>query len=253
MEQEALALKETLTKILDLAEELKKGTIDSLLRKSDLEVGLESLLGAMAPPPPRRTPPPPPASLPTLTVNGHFMRAFLDAETPCCALGMVEVEGEPCGLVALRPDRPIPPSVTDRGFRFGHQVMGGPDYEVVHFAFEFYGFGTYHALVNPANPVAMTVINQMLETGDYFFFALDSDQSLTAFRSEIGQEGLVYLEAYLPRLQQSRTTEAQYQQAVKRFAKQPECTGKMLHWVAHETEVYLDLTSNRFDITPRTS
>lgn len=251
MEREVVTLKETLTEILDLAQEFKGGTIDTILGKSDMEMGLEFLLGAM-PPPPRR-PPPPPASLPTLTVNGHFMHAFLDAQTPCCALSMVEVEGEPCGLVALRPDRPIPPHVTDLGFRFGHQVMGGADYEVVHFGFEFYGFGTYHALVNPANPLVMKVIDRMLDTGDYFFFALDSDQSLTAFRSEIGEQSLIYLKAFQARLQKSQTTEEQYRNAVRLFSKQPDPPGTMLHWVAHETEAYLDLTSNRFDITPRTS
>jgi hypothetical protein len=38
-------------------------------------------------------------------------------------------------------------------------------------------------LVNPNNPVARAVLTLMVETGDYFFLALDSNSSLTAFRS----------------------------------------------------------------------
>jgi hypothetical protein len=40
-----LAIRERITAILALAEELKKGTIESVLAKSDLDLGLEALLG----------------------------------------------------------------------------------------------------------------------------------------------------------------------------------------------------------------
>lgn len=62
---------------------------------------------------------------------------------------------------------------------------------MVHFAFECYGFETYNALVNPNNPLARAVLTAMVESGDYFFFALDSNESATAFRSEIGQGSLL--------------------------------------------------------------
>jgi len=42
-------LSEVGAKILSLAEELKHGTIDSILRKSDVELGLEVLLGKRKP------------------------------------------------------------------------------------------------------------------------------------------------------------------------------------------------------------
>src|SRR5579863_1337818 len=108
-------LKATVRQILALAEELKKGTIDTILAMRDEEVGMAVLSGKL-----KR----PQVSLPTLTVKGNFMRAFLDAPAPCCALGVVEVEGAQCGLIALRPDGVIPPQITDRGFRFGHSVLG---------------------------------------------------------------------------------------------------------------------------------
>ena len=59
--------------------------------------------------------------LPTLAVNRSFMAEFIAADPPCFALGLVEVEGEPCVLVALRPGQPIPSGVTAKGFLISPQ------------------------------------------------------------------------------------------------------------------------------------
>lgn len=91
--------------------------------------------------------------LPTLTVNKTFMREFVCADVPCFALGMVEEGQRRCGFVALRPDKVIPREVSDGGFRFGHGMLGNDNFEVLHFAFKFYGFETYNALTNPNNPL----------------------------------------------------------------------------------------------------
>jgi hypothetical protein len=45
-------------------------------------------------------------------------------------------------------------------------------------------------LVNPNNRLVKTVLMRMVESGDYFFFAISPNQSVTAFRSEIGQKNL---------------------------------------------------------------
>ena len=221
-------MKQTVQQILALAEELKHGTIDTILAMRDDEVARAVLSGEL-PDPSQRSKPPSPSALPTLTVNASFIDAFLSAPAPCCALGLVEVEGRECGLLALRPDRSIPSHSTDRGFRFGHSILDTDAYEVVHFAFEFYGFATYHVLINPSNPLAQAVLNTMVTTGDYFFFALDADQHVTAFRSALGDDTLIFLKAHLARLQQSQTTEEQYRQAVSLFAKQPTPPGTLLN------------------------
>ena len=127
--------------------------------------------------------------LPRLTVNRQFMSDFIAAETPCFALGLVEVRKRPRGFLALRPDRTIPPDVSDGGFRFGHSLLGNADFEVVHFAFDFYGFETYNVLVNPNSPLVQTVLTMMVESAAYFFFALDANDRATAFRSDIGHGG----------------------------------------------------------------
>jgi len=92
--------------------------------------------------------------LPTLAVNGQLMRDFLAAPEPCFTLGLVEERRQPRGFLALRPGELIPSEVTADGFELGHAVLGTSTYEVVHFAFQFYGFATYHVLrhQNPALP-----------------------------------------------------------------------------------------------------
>ena len=92
----------------------------------------------------------------------------------------------------------------------------------MHLAFEFYGFETYNALVNPNNPLARVVLEAMVESGDYFFFSLDSNESATAFRSEIGQDNLMMLKNNLACIRASTTTGAEYNKAVASFARNPE-------------------------------
>jgi hypothetical protein len=150
----------------------------------------------------------------------------------------------------LRFDQPVPRAVLDRGFRFGHQILGNDHWNVVHFSFEFYGWESYLTLLNPHHPVTRAVLPAMVETGDYFFFALDSENSTTAFRSELGEGHLRLLREYLPLLRQSTTTDAQYEQeAVVLFGLNPHPPGVLLQWVCRNEE-YLDLTIDRWELTP---
>jgi hypothetical protein len=41
----------------------------------------------------------------------------------------------------------------------------------------------------------------MIRTGDYFFFALDSDHGTTAFRSGVAPDHLIWLKANMARIQ----------------------------------------------------
>ena len=52
LQKQLAQLRENITKILTLAQQLKKGTIEAQLAKSDLQLGLEALLK----PPPKRKP-----------------------------------------------------------------------------------------------------------------------------------------------------------------------------------------------------
>jgi hypothetical protein len=188
--------------------------------------------------------------LPPLTVNRRFMAEFIEEKPPCLALGLVEEGASQCALLALRLTQAIPPAVSAAGFRFGHALLGTDGWEVVHFGFEFYGFATYNVLINPSNPVARAVLSTMVETGDYFFFALSSDRSAMAFRSAIGTDNLAGLKANLSRIQRSATTEAQYRLAVAQFGKRPEPPGQLLSWVCQHNEGALDLIDDRLVLSP---
>ena len=86
---------------------------------------------------------------PALVVNRLFMQAFLAADAPCLALGMVEVQQQLCGMLALRLDEAIPAAIADRGFEFGHALFGTTTFAVLQLVFAFPGFQTYNVLINP--------------------------------------------------------------------------------------------------------
>jgi hypothetical protein len=46
-------------------------------------------------------------------------------------------------------------------------------------------------LINPNDTVAGLVLNTMIETGDYFLFALDLDHGTTAFRWDMAPNNLI--------------------------------------------------------------
>jgi hypothetical protein len=86
------------------------------------------------------------------------MEEFVEADPPCLGLGLVEELGRESGFIALRPGQTIPQEITAHGINFGHSLLGNASMEVIHFAFEFYGFGFYNvrALVMPDTPLPRT-------------------------------------------------------------------------------------------------
>ena len=190
-------------------------------------------------------------ALPQLAVNRGFMAEFIEADPPCFALGLVEVEGTRCAMVALRPAQALSARATAGGFRFGHALLGAAGWEVVHFVLEFYGFATFHALVNPSDPAARQVLSAMVETGDYFFFAIDADRrGTTAFRSGMGPDSLANLRANMDRIERSTTSEAQYRQATAQVGRRPEPPGTLLTWVCRGDAGHLDLEHDRLVLRP---
>jgi hypothetical protein len=90
----------------------------------------------------------------------------------------------------------------------------------------------------------------MVESEDYFFFALNANQATTSLRSDIGQEDLAGLKTHLPRIQNSMTTEAQYRTALSRFATNPHPAGTLFNWVCRDNPQYRDLSENRLEMSP---
>jgi len=189
-------------------------------------------------------------SLPVLTVNRQFMFDFVDADSPCFGLGLVEVEGKETGFLALRLDEIIPEHVLARGFRLGHQLLGSGDFEVIYFGFEFYGFKTYNVLLNPSSELVKTVLETMVESTDYFFLSMSPTGMVTTFRADIGKENLAGLKDNLDRILDSETTYEQYEQCLAKFKKAPTVPGVLVNWVCQDDEDYLDLTDDRLDLNP---
>ena len=189
--------------------------------------------------------------LPKLTVNKLFIRDLMAANTPCFALGYVEDRGSKCGFIALRPEIPIPSGSTEQGFRFGHSVLGIEKSQVLHFAFEFYGHAIYHGLVSPGNPIIQAVLDTMLETKDYFFFAINPDQTVTAFRSCLEHSDLVGLKTNREQFKNESCTPEQYERSVSAFSKKPDPPGQVMEWVCRNDWDYLDLTKYRLDLNPK--
>lgn len=188
--------------------------------------------------------------LPKLTLNRAFMADFADADTPCFALGLVEADGKRTGFLALRPGEAIPRDVLAQGFGLGHRMYPFEGTALCQFTFDFYGFGRYTALVNPANSMVRHVLEMMIHNEDYHFFNLNPDNTVTAFRSEIGAQNLVGMRDSLPIIQAATTTEDQYEQGVQAFARNPDPPGTLMTWVCRDNPDYLDLMANVFELPP---
>lgn len=189
--------------------------------------------------------------LPHLTVNKLFIQDLMASNSPCFALGYVQAEGSKSGFIALRPEIPIPKDCTQQGFRFGHSVLAIEGHAVLQFCFEFYGHTTYHGLIPLGNPIAQKVITTMLETEDYFFFAINPDQTVTAFRSQLESRDLVGLRTNQEEFGNESCSPEQYEKAVKAFTKNPKPPGTVMEWVCRNNADYLDLTKYPLELTPR--
>ena len=189
--------------------------------------------------------------LPRLIVNQLLIHDLMAAQAPCFALGYVEDRKEKCGFIAVRPEIPIPSQVTQQGMNFGHSVLGTSQYKVLHFGFEFYGHATYHGLVPAGNPIIQAVIETMLDTQDYFFFAINPDQTVTAFRSQFEAQDLAGLRTNQEQFGEDSCSLEQYESAVKTFTKNPDPPGTVMNWVCRNNWDYLDLKKYPLDLNPR--
>lgn len=188
--------------------------------------------------------------MPKLTLNELFVRDLISADTPCFALGLVEERKETSGFLALRPSHNIPANISSLGFKLGHSLIGTSQYEAVQFVFEFYGFATYSVILNPNNPIVRQVLSKMIDTQDYFIFAINPDQRANTFRSNIGGDDLIGLKANLPRIFASGTTNEQYEDLVEKYVKKPLIKSHVLNWVCRDNKEYLDINKYPFEISP---
>lgn len=189
--------------------------------------------------------------LPRLTVNKLFIQDLMAAQPPCFAMGYVEDRGDKCGFIAMRPETSIPNEITSQGMNFGHSVLGTKEYKVLHFGFEFYAHVTYHGLVPAGHPIIQAVISTMLKSQDYFFFAINPDQSVIAFRSQFEAPDLAGLKSNQEKFGEVRCSLEQYETAVNTFTKNPNPPGQVMQWVCRNNWDYLDIKKFPLELTPR--
>jgi hypothetical protein len=187
---------------------------------------------------------------PRLIVNGQLVRAFHAASAPCGVLGLLEEHGTSAPFLALRPQEPLVRRDGTRALKFGHALLGEPQTEVIQFGVTFFEISTYHLLVNPNNPVVQAVLKRIIERRYYFVFVINPDGWTTAFRADLGAQGLAQLADHRRRLRRATTSDAQYQWMVAQFGGNPVPPGRLLDWVCRDNSEYLDFTQHRLEMNP---
>jgi hypothetical protein len=91
----------------------------------------------------------------------------------------------------------------------------------------------------------------MLDTKDYFFFAINPDHSVNAFRSQIDPESFVGLKTNIEKFKNINYAIEDYEYIVDIFSKNPNPPGKVMKWVCRDRLDYLSLAENRLELTSR--
>lgn len=185
----------------------------------------------------------------TLTISRRFIEDFMEQDAPCFALAMLEERGRLFAALVLNPGEALPADIGADGFEFGHSVLGGADFEILHFAFEFHGFATYNVLLNPSNPLVQSVVRSMVERGGYFILAVSPERRATAFRADFGKDDLQGFRDHYQRILHSTTSEARYRRAHTQFRRQSIPPGHVLNWVCRDDEKYLEPASDPLELT----
>ena len=91
----------------------------------------------------------------------------------------------------------------------------------------------------------------MTETGQYFFFSINPDQTVTSFGATLEDGDLAGLKTNLERFKQVTCMPAQYEKTVKVFSENPSPPGQMLNWVCRDNKDYLNLNEYPLEMTPK--
>jgi hypothetical protein len=137
--------------------------------------------------------------MPKLTVNGQFIRDFISAHHRALRL---DCQRKASAFAASWFSDLRKPFHRKSSAKTSLSIflLGNANFEVIHFVLEFYNFRICNVLVNPNNPLVQTVLTTIVESCDYFFFAMSPSQSVTTFQSEIAQADLAGLKSSLPRI-----------------------------------------------------
>ena len=189
-------------------------------------------------------------ALPPLTLNRQFIDDFIEADAPCCALGLVRSGDTHAGFFAMKPEGAVPANMLAKGFGFEYRILESKDRKpICQFMFEFYGFEQYSVLVNPSSPLVIKAIDTMIEERDSFFFILTPDQRATIGRNDLSEGNLDVMRDQLRMMQSKRTLQSSYESCVQSFWRNPDLPDlKPLEWVCRDNPAYLDLETDTADL-----
>ena len=191
-------------------------------------------------------------ALPPHTLNRQFVDDFIEADAPCCALGLVRSGDTQTGLFAMKPDGALPANVLAMGFGFGYRMLESHDRKpICQFMFKFYDFEQYSVLVNPSSPLTMTAVESMIEERNIIFVILNPDQRAIVGRNDLSEGNLDGMREQLRMMQSKRTPQSTYESCVQSFWKKPDLPDlKPLEWVCRDNPAYLDLEFDTTDLSP---
>ena len=190
--------------------------------------------------------------LPPLTLNRQFINDFIEADAPCCALGLVRSDGTVSGFFAMKPEGAVPANGLAMGFGFGYRMLETNDREPIgQFMFDFYGFERYSVLVNPSNPLAIKAIELMIEEKNILFLILGPDQRAITGRNDLSVGDLDGMRDQLRMMLSKRTPQSSFESCVQAFWRNPDLPDlKPLEWVCRDNPAYLDLEIDTAELTP---
>jgi len=80
--------------------------------------------------------------------------------------------------------------------------------------------------------------------------AADPDQHVTAFKAGVGEVTLSGLMDHYPRIARSITSRATYGRVLAQFRRRTQPSGQMLNCACRSELSYLDLTTDRMELSP---
>ena len=181
--------------------------------------------------------------LPPLVFNQSFFDSFGEQESPCAALGLVEIRKKETGFIAIKTGQTINSA---NGFELGAQLLGSKDFAMLHLIFSFgQGWGTYDVLLNLNTPAAKKAMSVWEKTGEYFFFVFH-DSGMAAFNNKIGQEWHDY--NFFEFTEKANNSASQFERAEKRFTESDIPHGTYLDMVFLNNSDFLDLSQDRLEL-----
>lgn len=190
-------------------------------------------------------------NLPVLTVSEPFIVDIMKDQPPCFALGFIDDGTSDTGFIIMRPELKIPNEFSYKGFSFGHSVIGSAENPVLHFAFNFYGYKIFHGLAPSGNPIIHAVIDKMVTKKDYFFMAINPDNSIITFRSQMETDNLVGLKNSNQTYTDKSCYMESYNNTLDIFRKKINPSEQFMHWSCRHNWDYLNIKKAPLALNPK--